>query len=153
MLQHYIRPRFRPLVPSSHSSSGPCRIPCHAHTKSQAKSVGSPAPSAAACARAGVGSRDFGVADGGGKSWADVGESWANAADGWVPAAHDADGLDMAGTGPRRIVALSGIAMYLRARADQSDEPSPGADVAGVSPVPIQMWQGVSPVPMQMWQG
>ena len=41
--------------------------------------------------------------------------------------------------------------------------PSPGADVAGVSPVPSQMWQGepspgadvagVSPVPSQMWQG
>jgi hypothetical protein len=32
-------------------------------------------------------------------------------------------------------------------------EPSPGADVAGVSPVPVQMWQGVRPVPVQMWQG
>jgi hypothetical protein len=41
-------------------------------------------------------------------------------------------------------------------------EPSPGADVAAVSPVPVQMWQGepspganvggVSPVPEQMWR-
>ncbi len=30
-------------------------------------------------------------------------------------------------------------------------EPSPGADVAGVSPVPAQMWAGASPVPAQMW--
>jgi hypothetical protein len=35
---------------------------------------------------------------------------------------------------------------------------SPGADVAGVSPVPVQMWPGadvagVSPVPVQMWPG
>ena len=82
--------------------------------------MGSPAPSAAARARAGVGSRDFDVADGGGKSWADVSESWADAADGWVPAAHD-----MADTGPRRIVALSGIAMYLR------------ADQQGMRPLPV----------------
>ena len=43
-----------------------------------------------------------------------------------------------------------------------SGEPSPGADVEGVSPVPVQMWQGraqsrcrwrgVSAVPVQMWQ-
>ena len=45
-----------------------------------------------------------------------------------------------------------------------SGEPSPGADVAAVSPVSVQMWQrcgepspgadvaGVSPVPAQMWQ-
>ena len=33
-------------------------------------------------------------------------------------------------------------------------EPSPAADVAGVIPVPVQMWQGASPVPpVQMWQG
>ena len=32
-------------------------------------------------------------------------------------------------------------------------EPSPGADVAGISRVPAQMWAGVSPVPAQMWQG
>ncbi len=99
---------------------------------------GRPAPSAAACARAGVGSRDLGVADGGGKSWADVGESWADAA----------DGLDMAGTGPRRIVALSGIAMYLRARADQRDEPSPGADVAGGEPSPGADVAGGEPSPV-----
>ena len=29
-------------------------------------------------------------------------------------------------------------------------EPSPGADVAGASPVPVQMWHGVSPVLLQM---
>ena len=23
----------------------------------------------------------------------------------------------------------------------------------GVSPIPVQMWQGVSPIPVQMWQG
>ena len=28
---------------------------------------------------------------------------------------------------------------------------SPGADVGGVSPAPVQMWQRVSPVPVQMW--
>ena len=33
-----------------------------------------------------------------------------------------------------------------------SSEPSPGADVAGVSPVPAQMWQRVEAVPAQMWQ-
>ncbi len=32
-------------------------------------------------------------------------------------------------------------------------EPSPGADVAGVSPVPAQMWHGGSPVPALMWRG
>ena len=32
-----------------------------------------------------------------------------------------------------------------------SGEPSPGADVAGASPVPVQMWQGQAPVPAQMW--
>jgi hypothetical protein len=32
-------------------------------------------------------------------------------------------------------------------------EPNPGADVAGMSPVPAQMWPGASLVPMQMWQG
>jgi hypothetical protein len=31
--------------------------------------------------------------------------------------------------------------------------PSPGADVAGGSPAPAQMWQKVSPVLVQMWQG
>ncbi len=31
-------------------------------------------------------------------------------------------------------------------------EPSPGADVAGASLVPAQMWQG-EPVPAQMWVG
>jgi hypothetical protein len=31
--------------------------------------------------------------------------------------------------------------------------PSPGADVAGVRPVPVQMWQGCAPVPGQMWEG
>ena len=32
-------------------------------------------------------------------------------------------------------------------------EPSPGADVGGVSPVPVQLWeQGVSQVPVQMWE-
>ena len=59
-------------------------------------------------------------------------------------------------------------------RHAQAGEPSSGADVAGASPVPVQMWQGfarsrcrcgrgepgpdadvagVSPVPVQMWQG
>jgi hypothetical protein len=47
------------------------------------------------------------------------------------------------------------------ARALQS--PGPGADVEGVSAVPVQMWPGVSPVPVEMrpesavpvqtWQG
>ncbi len=33
-------------------------------------------------------------------------------------------------------------------------QPSPGADVGRVSPVPVQMWwQGASPVPAQMWGG
>ncbi len=32
-------------------------------------------------------------------------------------------------------------------------EPSHGADVAGVSPVPGQMWAGVGPVPARMWRG
>jgi hypothetical protein len=32
-------------------------------------------------------------------------------------------------------------------------EPSPGADVGGVSPVPVQTWQGVGPVLAQMWEG
>jgi hypothetical protein len=32
-------------------------------------------------------------------------------------------------------------------------ERSPGADVAGVGPVPVPMWQRASPVPVQMWQG
>ena len=32
-------------------------------------------------------------------------------------------------------------------------EPSPGADVAGVSPVSAQMWAGAGPVPAQMWAG
>ncbi len=32
-------------------------------------------------------------------------------------------------------------------------ECSPDADVAAVSPVPVQMWAGVSPVPVQIWQG
>ena len=32
-------------------------------------------------------------------------------------------------------------------------EPSPGADVAGVGPVPVQMWAGTGPVPVQMWAG
>ncbi len=32
-------------------------------------------------------------------------------------------------------------------------EPSPGADVAGASPVLVQMWAGVSTVLVQMWQG
>ncbi len=32
-------------------------------------------------------------------------------------------------------------------------EPSPGTDVVGVSPVPVQMWDGASPVPVQMWDG
>jgi hypothetical protein len=31
--------------------------------------------------------------------------------------------------------------------------PGPDADVAGVSTVPVQMWQRVSTVPVQMWQG
>ena len=31
--------------------------------------------------------------------------------------------------------------------------PSPGADVAGVSPVPVQMFVAVSPVPAQMCHG
>jgi hypothetical protein len=30
---------------------------------------------------------------------------------------------------------------------------SPGADVAGVGPVLVQMWQGVRPVPVQTWTG
>jgi hypothetical protein len=30
-------------------------------------------------------------------------------------------------------------------------EPSPSADLSGMSPVPAQMWAGVSPVPEQMW--
>jgi hypothetical protein len=30
--------------------------------------------------------------------------------------------------------------------------PSPGADVAAASPVPAQMWQRASAVPAQMWQ-
>ena len=30
--------------------------------------------------------------------------------------------------------------------------PSPGADVAGASPVPAQMWQKASAVSVQMWQ-
>ena len=30
---------------------------------------------------------------------------------------------------------------------------SPGADVEGASPVPVQMWAGASPVPVQMWAG
>jgi hypothetical protein len=33
----------------------------------------------------------------------------------------------------------------------QRGEPSPGADVAGVGPVPVLMWQRASPVPV--WQG
>ncbi len=33
----------------------------------------------------------------------------------------------------------------------QCCEASPGADVAGVSAVPVQMWQGVSRVQAQMW--
>ena len=32
-------------------------------------------------------------------------------------------------------------------------EPSPDADVGGVSPVPTQMWAAVSPVPAQRWTG
>ena len=31
--------------------------------------------------------------------------------------------------------------------------PSPGADVGGVSLVPVQMWQRASPVAVQMWHG
>ncbi len=48
-------------------------------------------------------------------------------------------------------------------RGRGSGEPSPGADVAGASPVPAQMWQGepspsvdvavASPGPAQIWQG
>jgi hypothetical protein len=30
-------------------------------------------------------------------------------------------------------------------------EPSPGADVGEVSPVPVRMWDRVSPFPVQMW--
>ncbi len=30
-------------------------------------------------------------------------------------------------------------------------EPSPGADLGGMSPVSVQMWAGVSPVLVQMW--
>ena len=30
-------------------------------------------------------------------------------------------------------------------------EPSPGADVAAASAVPVQMWAGTSTVPVQMW--
>jgi hypothetical protein len=30
-------------------------------------------------------------------------------------------------------------------------EPSPGADVARASQVPVQMWPGMNPVPVQMW--
>jgi hypothetical protein len=41
---------------------------------------------------------------------------------------------------------------YARCRCGRG-EPSPGADVAGVSPVPVQMWAGASPVPVQMWAG
>jgi hypothetical protein len=32
-------------------------------------------------------------------------------------------------------------------------ERSPGADVAGLSPVPVQMWTGASPVQVWMWAG
>ncbi len=35
----------------------------------------------------------------------------------------------------------------------QCCEASPGADVAGVSPVPVQMWSGARPVTVQMWAG
>ncbi len=36
----------------------------------------------------------------------------------------------------------------------QCCEASPGADVAGARPVPVQMWQGRAPlVPVQMWAG
>ena len=33
-----------------------------------------------------------------------------------------------------------------------SGEPSPGADMSGMSPVLRQLWQGLSPVPAQLWQ-
>ena len=32
-------------------------------------------------------------------------------------------------------------------------EPSPRADVAGVSSVPVQVWAGASPVPVKLWVG
>ena len=40
----------------------------------------------------------------------------------------------------------------LQTRHRQS-KPSPGADVDGVSPIPVQMCKGVSPAPVQMWAG
>ncbi len=33
-----------------------------------------------------------------------------------------------------------------------ANEPSPGADVAQVVPVPAQMWHGVGRVPAEMWR-
>ena len=52
--------------------------------------------------------------------------------------------------GPGADVASSGPDRRKRAQRWRSGL---GADVAGVSPVPAQMWQaGVSPVPAQMWQ-
>jgi hypothetical protein len=47
-----------------------------------------------------------------------------------------------------------------RTRTRHSEEPSPGADVGGASPVPVQMWAGrvqsrcrCGRVPVQMWAG
>ena len=34
----------------------------------------------------------------------------------------------------------------------QPSDPSPGADAAAASPVPVQMWPAVNSVPAQMWQ-
>ncbi len=35
----------------------------------------------------------------------------------------------------------------------RQNKPSPGADVGGVSPIPVQMCKGVSRAPVQMWAG
>ena len=62
------------------------------------------------------------------------------------------------------IYPLRGVYADVQPRAKSADrswqamrkrwgEPSPGADVAGASPVSVKMWQRVSPNPVQMWQG
>jgi hypothetical protein len=47
---------------------------------------------------------------------------------------------------------MSSVLLFCRTNTCGRGEPSPGADVVAVSPVPAQMWRTASPVLARMWE-
>jgi hypothetical protein len=67
-------------------------------------------------------------------TWKAAGKEWRGLA---LPSVHGAGGVRAAhAVAPRRSTARRGESFNV-----DSGEPSPGADVAAASPVPVQMWQ------------